>query len=62
MEKLRNFYRKYLKNYLVLHPLVAISNVLLIFAIISLSMLFHRRIFALVLLGMIPMAVASPTV
>ena len=86
MEKLRNFYRKYLKNYLVLlfvvavgidlvietlarhsliqsvaffvgHPLVAISNVLLIFAIISLSMLFHRRIFALVLLGMIPMAV-----
>ena len=79
MEKLRNFYRKYLKNYLVLlfvvavgidlvietlarhsliqsvaffvgHPLVAISNVLLIFAIISLSMLFHRRIFALVLL------------
>lgn len=86
MEKLRNFYRKYLKNYLVLlfvvavgidlvietlarhsliqsvaflvgHPLVAISNVLLIFAIISLSMLFHRRIFALVLLGLIPMAV-----
>lgn len=86
MEKLRNFYRKYLKNYLVLlfviavgidlvietlarhsliqsmaflfgHPLVSISNVLLIFAIISLSMLFRRRIFALVLLGMIPMAV-----
>ena len=86
MEKLRNFYRKYLKNYLVLlfviavgidlvietlarhsliqsmaflfgHPLVYISNVLLIFAIISLSMLFRRRIFALVLLGMIPMAV-----
>ena len=86
MEKLRNFYRKYLKNYLVLlfviavgidlvietlarhsliqsmaflfgHPLVSISNVLLIFTIISLSMLFRRRIFALVLLGMIPMAV-----
>lgn len=86
MEKLRNFYKKYLKNYLVLlivtavgldlvietlarhsliqsvafmagHPLVAVSNILLVLAIISLSMLFHRRIFALVLLSLAPLGV-----
>ena len=86
MEKLKTFYRKYLKNYLVLlivvaigmdiaietlarhslieslkfifmNPIVSLCNILLILAVISLSLLFKRRIFAMVIFGMTWMAV-----
>ena len=82
MNKLRGFYNRFLKNYIVLmiiiaaglylvietlarhslidsamffvqHPLVTICNVMLIFALLSLSMLFRKRVFALCLLSMV---------
>lgn len=85
MEKLKNFYNKYLKNYIVLlivtaivlnliietlarhsliqsvafmvqSPLVFICNTLMILSLISLAMLFKRRIFALSMLSLIWLA------
>ena len=81
MEKLKAFYRKYLKHYIVLlfligivinlaietmarhsliqslsflfqHPLVFFCNVLLIFALLSLSLLFRKRVFFTCILSM----------
>ncbi len=85
MEKLKNFCRKYIKNYVVLlfiaavvlnliietlarhsliqgvlfmvqSPLVFLCNVLLIFAVISLALLFKRRVFAACMLSLIWLA------
>lgn len=85
MEKLKNFYNKYLKNYVVLlivtaivlnlvietlarhsliqgvlfmvqSPLVFICNTLLILSLISLSLLFRRRIFAMSMLSLVWLA------
>ena len=44
-------------SFIVTNPLVSLCNVLLIFALVSLSLLFRKRIFATVILGMIWMAV-----
>jgi hypothetical protein len=85
MEKLKNFCRKYIKNYVVVlfiaavvlnliietlarhsliqgvlfmvqSPLVFLCNVLLIFAVISLALLFKRRVFAACMLSLIWLA------
>ena len=85
MEKLKAFYNKYLKNYIVLlivtaillnliietlarhsliqsvsfmihSPLVFLCNVLMILMLISLAMLFRRRIFAMCMLSLIWLA------
>lgn len=82
MEKLKAFYNKYLKNYIVLlfvtavvlnliietlarhslissvafmiqSPLVFLCNVLMIWAVISLALLFRRRVFAMCMLSLI---------
>ncbi len=85
MEKLKTFYNKYLKNYVVLliitaivlnliietlarhsliasvsfmihSPLVFLCNVLMILTLISLSLLFRRRIFAMCMLSLVWLA------
>lgn len=85
MEKLKGFYNRYLKNYVVLlivaaiilnliietlarhsliaslsfmikSPIVFLCNVLLILTLISLSLLFRRRVFALIMLSLVWLA------